>query len=372
VRRFLAAVAVTAALASSATAAPPTVQSAAYRVEGDVDGAVLAQRAAAQPRAIASITKLMTVLVALEHADLDDLVTVAPQAAAVGESTAGLHAGERLTVRDLVAGTLVPSGNDAATALALFVGDGSLARFVALMNAKAAALGMRDSHFANPTGLDEEGHHSSARDTVALLRAALAVPIVKTLAASRSATITGGRELRSTDDLLGAFAGFEGGKTGHTNDAGWSQVAAAHRDGARVLVSVLGATTEDARDGDLEALLRWGLAQYRPVRAVDDERAYAEVAVGYGVAPLELVAAREIVRPARVDRPLLERVVAPTAAALPVRAGQRLGEVRILDGDRVVARAPLVAERSVEEPGAGAKVRWYGTRTVHHLLGFVS
>ncbi len=94
--------------------------------------------------------------------------------------------------------------------------------------------------------------------------------------------------------------------------------------------------------------------------------------VGYGRAPLELVAGSAIVRPARVDRPLVERVVAPTAVSRPVRAGERLGEVRVFDGRRLVARAPLVAARGVEEPSFTSKVRWYATRTVHHLVGFVS
>jgi len=341
-------------------------------VAGEVDGSILAQRRGAERRAVASITKLMTALVVLDHADPGEIVTVTPEATGIGESTVSLRAGERLSVRDLLTATLVPSANDAATALALYVGDGSLDRFVALMNEKAEALGLRDTRFANPHGLDEAGHYSSARDAVRLLRAALRVPLVKTLAATKSATIAGGREVESTDDLLGSFAGFDGGKTGHTNDAGWSQVAAAHRAGVRVLVSVLGAPTEADRDLDLGALLRWALDQYRQIEAVNGDRRYAFVSVGYGRAPLGLVAGRAIVRPARVDRPLVERVVAPTSVSRPVRAGERLGEVRVLDGRRLVARAPLVAARGVEEPSFTSKVRWYATRTVHHLVGFVS
>lgn len=373
-RRVLlaAAVALAAAASSVAPAAPPAVESAAYVVRGEVDGSVLASSRAAQRRAVASITKLLTVLVALDHARPDEIVTVSPLAAGIGESTVFLRGGELISVRDLVVGALVPSANDAAAALALHVGDGSTRRFVALMNAKARALGMRDSRFANPHGLDEPGHYSSARDAVTLLRAALDVPLVRTAAATRRATLAGGREVESTNTLLGRFAGFEGGKTGHTDDAGWSQVAAAHRGAVRVLVAVLGAPSAEQRDHDLEALLRWGLAQYRPVAVVDAKRTYATAALGYGLAPLRLVAPRTLARPARVERPLLERIVAPTAVPLPVRAGQRLGEVRIFDGDRLVASSPLVARTSVEEPGVGGKVRWYATRTVHHLVGFVS
>jgi serine-type D-Ala-D-Ala carboxypeptidase (penicillin-binding protein 5/6) len=372
VRLVAAAVTAVAAIAAAATAAPPPVTAESYVVVGDVDGAVLAQRNSAEPRAIASITKLMTVLITLDHARPDEIVTVSPVAAGVGESSVFLRAGEHISVRDLVVATLVPSANDAATALALYVGGGSLERFVALMNEKASELGLRDTNFENPHGLDQPGHVSSARDTVRLLRAALEVPLVRTLATTRSATIAGGRRVDSTDDLLGRFAGFEGGKTGQTSEAGWSQVAAAHRGQVRVFVSVLGAPSEGDRNRDLEALLLWGLDRYRLVEAVDDERAYASAGVGYGRPGVDLVAPAAVVRPARVDRPLVERVVFRSAVALPVRAGQRLGEVRVLDGRRLVARSPLVAARTVAEPGALSKVRWYATRTVQHLVGFVT
>ena len=118
---------------------------------------VLAARAPDARRAPASITKLMTVMVALEHTRLDDVVTVTPEAARVGESSIALRVGEHLPVRDLAIAALVPSANDAATALAVHVGHGSVPRFVALMNAKARALGLRSTHFENPHGLDQRG-----------------------------------------------------------------------------------------------------------------------------------------------------------------------------------------------------------------------
>ena len=128
----------TLALASSAgaQASQPSIAAASWYLVGD-DGAVLARHDATRSRAIASITKLMTAIVALEHADLDDVVTVSPQAAGIGESTVYLRAGEELTVSELLRATLIPSANDAAEALALHVGAGSVDRFVGLMNEKA-------------------------------------------------------------------------------------------------------------------------------------------------------------------------------------------------------------------------------------------
>lgn len=355
-----------------ATGAPPGIQAQAYLVRGSVDGDVLAARAPDERRAMASITKLMTVLVALEHSRLGDVVTVTPAVARIGESTIFLRAGERMTVRDLAIAALVPSANDAATALAVHAGRGSVTRFVAMMNAKARALGLRHTAFRNPHGLDQAGHYSSARDVVALLAAALRNPFVREWAGAHRAAISGGRVVESTDDLIGRLPQFVAGKTGHTGDAGWSQVAQAREGSVRVTAAVLGSPTEEQRNRDLEALLRYGLAQYRPVEAVDASRTYALAGVGYGRADVALVARATVVRPARVGRPLLERIVAPTAVPLPVRAGQRLGEVRVYDGDRLVAAAPLVAARAVAEPGAFGKMAWYARRTLHHLVGFVS
>ncbi len=352
------------------TASPPVVAAPSYVVE-TAGGTVLAQRLAGEPRAIASITKLMTVLVALERTSLDDVVTVPAAAAGIGESSMSLRAGERITVRELAIGALVPSANDAATALAAHAAAGSVPRFVALMNAKARALGLRSTHFVNPHGLDEPGQYSSARDTAELLRVAVQVPFIRRWAGARTATIAG-RTVESTDDLLGELPELVAAKTGHTSQAGWSQVAFARRGQVRIVASVLGSGTEEQRNSDLAALLRWGLAQYRQVTAVDTARAYAQVEVGWGEDPVRLVPARDVRLVLRAGRPLVERVVAVGTAALPIRRGQRLGEVRVYDGRRRVARVALVAEVAVEEPSAAAKASWTARRAIHHLVGLVS
>jgi serine-type D-Ala-D-Ala carboxypeptidase (penicillin-binding protein 5/6) len=356
---------------ATAAAAPPPVSATAYVVRGGPDAAVLAARAPDVPRPPASITKLMTVLVALEHARLDDVVTISPQASSVGESTVLLRPGERLTVRDLAIAALVPSANDAATALAVHVGRGSIARFVELMNAKARALGLTHTRFRNPHGLDQPGHVSTARDVTTLLTAALRNPFVRTWSSRSSATIAGGRTLTSTDDLLGELP-LLGAKTGHTNGAGWSQVAAMQEDGVRITASVLGSPSEEQRNGDLAALLAWGLAQYHPVTAVDSRRVYGLAETGYGREPVKLVAQRDVVRTIRIGHALVERVVASTALRLPVTRGQRVGEVRVYDGRRLVARVPLVTSRSVSSLSTAGKVGWYARRTVHHIVGLVT
>lgn len=359
------------ALCGPGQAAAPPVEAQAYVVQSSVDGRTLAARNADAQRPMASITKLMTVLVALERLPLDRMVTVPAVAARVGESSLDLDTGDRLPVRDLVIGALVPSANDAATALAVAAG-GSVPRFVAMMNDKARELGLTGTHYRNPHGLDEPGHVSTARDIATLLRVALREPVIRRYAGMANARLSDGRTVESTDNLISEVPGIVAGKTGHTSDAGWSQVAYARVGRVGITAAVLGEPSETQRDADLAALLRFGLASYRPSRVVDPGRTYASVPVGWGLEPVRLVAPRAIRRPAPLDRPLVERIVAPAVAALPVRAGARLGTLVVTDGTRVVARSPLVAAAGRSEPDALGKAGWLAGRTVHHLVGLVS
>ena len=372
-KRSVLAVAAVAAVAVTgvAHAAAPPVQAQAYVVQSSVDGRTLAARDADAPRAMASITKLMTALVAMRRLDLRDTVTVPAVATTIGESTLALRAGQRITVRDLLIGTLVPSANDAATTLAIAAG-GTLPRFVAAMNAEARSLGLTGTHYRNPHGLDEPGHVSTARDSAILLRRVLREPVLRRYASSAAAQLSTGRWVRSTDNLVGTFRGFVGGKTGHTSDAGWSQVGFAKLGGVGVTVTVLGAPSEARRDSDLAALLRFGLGSYRPSLVVSPARRYATVAVGWGRDDVPVVAPRRIVRPAPVGRSLTEQVVVPAVAALPVTVGQRLGTLVVRDGTRVVARSPLVAGEARSELGTLAKAGWLARRTGHNLVGLVT
>ena len=185
-------------LAAPVLAAPPQVTGHSWLVENGTTGEVLLSHDARQRVAIASITKLMTVLLTLEHARLNDAVTVAPEAAEVGESSAGLKAGDRLTVRELLEAALIQSANDAADALAYYVGHGSETRFVAMMNARARQLGLRDTHFARPDGLDAPGHYSSARDVMFMARLLMHRPVVRQIVRMRAATISGARSTPGT------------------------------------------------------------------------------------------------------------------------------------------------------------------------------
>jgi serine-type D-Ala-D-Ala carboxypeptidase (penicillin-binding protein 5/6) len=374
-RALLTAVVVLAALAAPVNASSQEgdlrVGAAAWYLVGE-DGTVLAQRNSRRSRAIASITKLMTAIVALEHARPSDVVRVDPAAAGVGGSTIFLRAGEELTVAELVRGTLIPSANDAATALALHVGDGSSAHFVSLMNAKAIELGLADTTFTNPHGLDEPGHLSSARDATQLVRYALGIGLLRDALSRTTFSLPGGRDFPATGDLNATWPLFLGGKTGHTQAAGWSEAGAARARGATVYGAVLGGDSRAARNEALQSLLRYGLARYRRIAAVDSTRVYATAETGYDRPAVDLVASSTLPRTVHESSPLVERVVAPASVGLPVRQGQRLGRVEIWDGDRLVASSNLVAAADVSEPGLLRKSAWFAERTAANLWEIVS
>ncbi len=222
---------------------PPEVAAAAWLLVDAGSGAELAAFDAGTPRPMASVTKLMTALVVVENTSPDEIVVISESAAATGEAEIGLVPGETWTVRELLAATLVRSGNDAAVALAEHVGGGDAATFVAMMNEKAAQLGLVDTSFANPHGLDDPDHYTSARDLAALAVVVLADPLIARTVRTHVVKFRSDPEGRSrrainTNRLLGAYPGVVGMKTGYTGDAGRVLVAAADI-GGRILISVV-------------------------------------------------------------------------------------------------------------------------------------
>jgi D-alanyl-D-alanine carboxypeptidase (penicillin-binding protein 5/6) len=365
-----AALAAALSLAATAHASPQLADARAWYVVNGTNGDVLAQHDATEPVPIASITKLMTVIIALQHLKPDQVVTVTKGAAQVGESRIPLRAGQQITVRDLLEGALIQSANNAADALAAAAAGGDIQTFVGWMNARARQLGLHDTHFVRPDGLDAPGHVSSARDVALLARVAMHSPVVRAIVAKRSAPIENGAfTVHTWNDLLGVFPGVIGVKTGHTSAAGWCEVAAVRRPGYTIYAVVLGVPTRGQRNVDLERLLAWSVAQYRPVWLVR-ARAYAWAAAPYGRKPVPLVAVKPLLQVVRVHAPLVERIVAPAEVSLPVSQGQTLGRVEIWRGRKLLVSRPLVAGRSVAKPGVAGRLSFYAGRTVHHFLSF--
>jgi serine-type D-Ala-D-Ala carboxypeptidase (penicillin-binding protein 5/6) len=335
---------------SSAPAAAPAIRAPAAILVEPATGDVVYQRAAAQPRAIASTTKLMTVLLTLERAKLGQTMTAVAYHALPAESVIGLRAGERLTVADLLRGVLLASANDAAATLATRIG-GTQKAFVTLMNRRARELRLTHTHYANPIGLDAPGNRSSAEDLVKLTLILRRNAFFRAVTNLPSATLKSGareRTITNRNTLVRTVPEVNGVKTGHTIDAGYVLVGSATKDGITVISAVLGDPNESTRDADSLALIRYGLARYHHVTPVRRGHVFATVKLAHRSERAPLVATETITRVARRGEKLPIRVVGvPTELDGPLPAGTRVGTLVVRWRGKTVARVPLVTKRAV-------------------------
>jgi D-alanyl-D-alanine carboxypeptidase (penicillin-binding protein 5/6) len=347
--------------AAAAQSGPPRVDGARAAIVMEAStGDVLYSRNANEHRSIASTTKLMTVLVALQRTDLDDIFSAVDYHATPAESQIGLLPGERMTVRDLLRAALLPSANDAAATLA--VGTmGSTGAFVKEMNRRALALGMRDTHYANPVGLDDPDNYSSARDLATLavrlrrfdfFRHTVNLPRATLRSGSRSRTVL------NRNTLVRRIADVNGIKTGRTTSAGYVLVGSATRAGVTVVSVVLGEPTERSRDADSLALLRYGLNSYDAETALPEGRILGRVALRYrGGEFVDVIGGatvRRVLR--RGTRTSVTVAGLPKEVDGPLPRGSRLGTAIVRAGGKILARVPVVTARPVEEAGLGTRL----------------
>lgn len=340
--------------AAAAQEPGPRVSASAAIVVDARDGHVLYRRRAADQRPIASATKLMTALVAIEELPLERRVRAVRYTPAAAESRIDLRPGERMSVADLMRALLLESANDAAQTLAVRAA-GSVDAFVARMNDRARALGLEGTSFANPIGLDAPGNHSSARDLARIARTVLADDfLAATVDMPRARLTTGarGRVIANRNRLVARVPFVEGVKTGHTQTAGYVLVGAATRKGARLVSVVLGAPSEAARDADTLGLLRYGFSRYRRVPAVRRGATLARAQVAhFGDREARLVAARRVSVTARRGQRVRTVVEAPQEVTGPLPRGASVGTVRVYRAGRLVRAVPLVTATAVPEAG---------------------
>ena len=301
-------------------------------------------RAAGKPRPIASATKLMTALLTLERAQMDDVYPAASYQASSVESKINLMRGERMTVRDLLTALLLESANDAAVTLAEGVA-GSREAFVREMNRRAVELGLQDTSYANPIGFDDPNNHSSARDLARLTRRLLRDRRFARIVDMPSATLTSGARTRVIDNrnrLVQGYPFVSGVKTGHTLGAGYVLVGAGAAGGGRVITVTMGAPSEAARDADTLALLRWGLEQFHKVPVVRPRRVLDRLDVRWRDEKAEVGAARGVTLVLREGQKASTVLDAPEELEGPLDAGERVGWVEVHRGGRTVRRVPLV------------------------------
>jgi D-alanyl-D-alanine carboxypeptidase (penicillin-binding protein 5/6) len=311
-------------------------------------GRVLYEREMHRKMAPASTTKVMTSLLAIERLSPDAVITISREAGAMRRgSVIGARPGERWTVRELLHAAMLRSANDAAVALAEAVA-GSVPRFAALMNARAARLGARSTHFVNPHGLDDPNHYTTAHDLAVIARDALRNPRFAALVRTPVWTLDRpGRtreELPNRNRLLTRYAGADGVKTGLTASAGYTFVGSATRDGWQLLAVVL--RSHDMYT-DAEQLLDYGFATFAPVRVAARGERVAVTAVGHPRRQLVAVPPADVHAVVRRGAVVSQRVVWRDGLRLPIEAGTRVAEVQVLEGVLIVARSPLVAAQRV-------------------------
>lgn len=310
-------------------------------------GRVLMEQDMHTPRPIASITKLMTALVAVEHTqDLSQVVEVSGAwLEGVEGSSIYLKAGEQLTLETLLYGLLLQSGNDAAQVIACWVA-GDLEGFARMMNQKAQELGMTNTHFTNPSGLTQEEHYSSAYDMALLACACLDNPLVADICATQSIALEG-HTFVNHNKLLWLEEDCVGMKTGYTEAAGRTLVSAATR-GAQTLVCV---TLDDPDDwDDHQALLDYGFETYPATQLCQQGRAVGSTAVGGSLSPtVSLVAQKDAWYPVAEGEQLEMQLDVFSPLVAPIPQGTQLGTARwLLDGE-LVAEMPLLAGESVAD-----------------------
>lgn len=338
---------------------PPQLEARSWGLIDARTGDVLTSHALAKPLPIASTTKLMTAYVAMKDLPLDKIVRAQPYEPEYGESLMGLRTGQRISVRDLLYGLILRSGNDAAHTLAIDAA-GSEKRFVAQMNRYAAALGLAHTHYANPVGLDEKGNYSSAGDLMTLTQHLLREPAFAKVADSRSAVLRSvhpQRRIESINELLEMAPWVTGVKTGHTFGALYVLVGSGERHGVSLISAVVGTWTDEERFDDNLELLEWGFSQYRhklPIRAGQD---LANPEIRYSGGNLPLRAEKALTVGLRLGQQLEVKIHAPKQVEGPLRRGARLGHATVFVAGHEAGTVTLRAARSVPKASVFDRAR---------------
>ena len=310
-----------------------------------VTGRVLYEKNADQQSLIASTTKIMTALIVCEKCNVLDRMRIPKEAVGIEGSSMYLKEGEILTIQELLYGLMLSSGNDAAVALAIYCG-GTVEGFAELMNDKAHALGLQNTHFENPNGLDSPGHYSTARDLAVLAAYAMENPIFYKTVSTKNVT-AGSRHLRNHNKLLWLVEGAEGVKTGYTKAAGRILVSSATRNGRRLIC----VTLNDPDDwADHASLLEKGFSRYSVRRVISTGERVGVLEVESGSEKyVEILAAEDLDFCLAVDeRPVLS-LPGPGFVYSPVTEGAEAGFAYVLIDGTAVAKIPVSYGKTIEK-----------------------
>ncbi|MGI6777001.1 MAG: D-alanyl-D-alanine carboxypeptidase family protein [Acetivibrionales bacterium] len=305
-------------------------------------GRVLYEKNAYKRRAMASTTKIMTAIVALENGDVEDIVTVSKRAANIWGSKIHIKAGQKLKLRELLYGLMLNSGNDAAIAIAEHIG-GSVEGFLDMMNKKAIELGAKNTCFKTPHGLDADGHYTTAYELAMITRYALKNPEFSKIVGTKYASISI-RDLRNTNEMLGTYPGADGVKTGYTGQAGRCLVTSATRDGWRIISVVLNCPTRYKRALSSKLILDYVFNNYKNVTLIKKGEVIKNLPVIRGIEERVPVEAMESIRlPMREDEinALETAIFLPESLEAPVYGNIEVGKIKLVLDGKVIAQTSL-------------------------------
>jgi D-alanyl-D-alanine carboxypeptidase (penicillin-binding protein 5/6) len=370
-------VALLAAPASGLATAPPALQVSAAGLIEESTGQQLYGLNASAELPIASTTKIMTALVTLQHVKrLDTVFTQNDWYPAAADSQSGLVPGERMTERDLLLALMLPSADDAAEDLAYNVGGGSVANFVAMMNADAQAIGLTHTHYSTPIGLDTPGNYSSAWDLDKLAAYVLAhSALFRQIVALPNATLASGpvRYVVNRNDLVGRVPWIDGVKTGHTTGAGYVLVASGTRDGMTLIGAVLGTSSEYERDQNALALLDYGFAEFRLMKPLQAGQELAVLRVaGQPYVRASVIAGGSFARVVARTDDVRVRLALPRQLTGPLRRHAIVGEATVLIDGSPAARVPILLARALRVAPSTSLLGGISGRTLLLLLLIVT
>ena len=337
------------------------IDAKAYILIEQSTGRVLAENNADEQLPIASVTKIMTMLLIMEAIEdgktsFDDLVTVSENAMSYGGSTMFLETGEQLPVHDMLKGIAVASANDGCVAMAEHL-TGSETAFVEEMKKRAKELGMKNTNFLNTNGLDEDGHYSSARDVALMSRELLNHPKITEYTSIWTDELRGGKfQLANTNKLIRFYTGANGLKTGSTSQALCCLSASAKRDGMQLIAVVLGAPTSDKRFSSAKSLLDYGFANYKINHLVKKDEMICDADIINGtVDSVKAIAKKDkySLSEKSNNKDIKRRVFVNEDIKAPVKKGEVLGYVEFVSDGKVIDKVEIVSENEVNKKGIG-------------------
>lgn len=312
-------------------------------------GRVLYEKNAWIKRPMASTTKVMTAIVALENGNMDDIVTVSKKAASIHGSVIHLTAGEKLSFRELMYGLMMRSGNDAAIAIAEHVG-GSVEGFVAMMNEKAKSIGALNTNFTTPHGLDEVGHHSTAYDMALITRYALQNPIINEIVKTTYAQV-GKRSMVNTNEMLSGYAGADGVKTGYTGKAGRCLITSATREGRRYISVVLFCDSKNLRALSSKKILDYAFANYYPHTLINSEYIGSLPVYKGFEKQVPIYVEKNITLPITTEEKnnLYTKVSLPDILHAPIQQKEAVGTLSIYVGNKILCESVIRAGKTIRQ-----------------------